>query len=482
MKTLFAEALLVTATALSASAAPLAFDKSAGTPGELALPRGGTVRYTAYEGLRYAENVEDETCQTMNLYVPDGAGPDAPVFLRTYVGGYMAAKAAAPQAGDATGRALAEGFVVAIPGSRGRNSVRDGAWTGRAPNGLLDLKAAVRYLRRFARDIPADAERIVTDGTSAGGAMSALLGATGNAPEYAPLLERMGAANERDDVFAAVCFCPITDLEHADMAYEWLYGGTASRRGATDGIRAVSAELAAAFPAYVESLGLGLDAEGCLDAVKREIIRSAQIAKDAGADIPQDIGFAFSEEAVGGAPPIDGGKRGGGGGDGGAMPAFVPEKRPGEYITDLDMAAYLDYVVSTQPLKTAPAFDTLGVAGQSASGENDEFGDATGTSANFTAYSAAKNGGAVTPEVAANVHLLNPMDFIGADGSDVAPHWYIRHGARDRDTAFTVPFLLARKLERAGKDVDFLLPWNRPHSGDYALDELFSWLKEKIAR
>ena len=30
----------------------------------------------------------------------------------------------------------------------------------------------------------------------------------------------------------------------------------------------------------------------------------------------------------------------------------------------------------------------------------------------------------------------------------------------------------------AGKDVDFLLAWNRPHSGDYALDELFEWIKK----
>ncbi len=27
-----------------------------------------------------------------------------------------------------------------------------------------------------------------------------------------------------------------------------------------------------------------------------------------------------------------------------------------------------------------------------------------------------------------------------------------------------------------GYDVDFFLPWNRPHSGDYNLDSLFSWL------
>ena len=26
------------------------------------------------------------------------------------------------------------------------------------------------------------------------------------------------------------------------------------------------------------------------------------------------------------------------------------------------------------------------------------------------------------------------------------------------------------------QDVNFLLSWNRPHSGDYALDELFQWI------
>ena len=46
------------------------------------------------------------------------------------------------------------------------------------------------------------------------------------------------------------------------------------------------------------------------------------------------------------------------------------------------------------------------------------------------------------------------------------PHWYIRHGARDRDTAFSVSINLAAKLQNSGKDVNFKLPWNRPHSGD----------------
>ena len=63
------------------------------------------------------------------------------------------------------------------------------------------------------------------------------------------------------------------------------------------------------------------------------------------------------------------------------------------------------------------------------------------------------------------------MDFIGK--ADNAPHWYIRHGARDRDTSFPVPVNLATKLQNEGLDTDFLLAWNRPHSGDYSLDELF---------
>lgn len=55
----------------------------------------------------------------------------------------------------------------------------------------------------------------------------------------------------------------------------------------------------------------------------------------------------------------------------------------------------------------------------------------------------------------------------------VAPQRYIRHGSIDRDTAFPIALNLATKLEKAGKDVNFLFAWNRPHSGDYALNELF---------
>lgn len=463
----------------------LVFDASVKTQAELTMTDGAVIKYDAYEKLYYVKNVEDSTYQYMNIYVPEGATEQSPIFLREYVGGYMAAEARQPQAEDATGRALQEGYVVVIPGVRGRNSVQGDVYTGRAPKGLLDLKAAIRYLRRFDAQIAGNTERIITDGTSAGGAMSALLGATGNSKEYGELLKAMGAADERDDIFCAVCFCPITDLEHADMAYEWLYGETDSRRADAKSKRALTKELAAKFHAYQASLGLKkadgtlLTADNYLDYIKTLIIQSAQEAKDAGADIPDSIGFTFSNEA-GGQAPINGGV-GMPVGGGHTMGMAASRKSVGEYVTGVDMKKYLNYIVSTQPLKSVPAFDSYNVDGAAASGENGEFGDAQGSNVNFTEWAAAKAGTAITDDIRQNAYLLNPMNFIGTDKAKVAPHWYIRHGARDRDTAFPIPVNLALKLQNSGKDVNFKLPWNRPHSGDYALDELFGWIRSILA-
>jgi hypothetical protein len=183
------------------------------------------------------------------------------------------------------------------------------------------------------------------------------------------------------------------------------------------------------------------------------------------------------------AAPINGGQRSqmqGGQHPQGMRPmrGGMGRKQVGEYIADLDMQKYLNYVVSTQALKGVPAFDSQIEGINSASGENEEFGDETGSRVNFTDFTAKKNGTNVSDAIRQNVRLMNPMSFIGDDMTSIAPHWYIRHGARDRDTAFPVPINFATKLQNAGKDVNFLLAWNRPHSGDYALDELFQWIVE----
>jgi len=486
-------ALSLSACMAEKNPSKLRFDASKVTEGSVTMPQGDVVKYTAYTNLYYVENVEDSTYQYLNVFIPEGATQQTPILLRTYVGGYMASKAGMPQGDDLSGRALKEGYVVVIPGTRGRNSVvtdKSGnkVYTGRAPKAILDLKAAIRYLRLFDKEMLGDAEKIITDGTSAGGAMSSLMGATGNNPDYEEYLKQMGAANTKDDVFASICFCPITDLDHADMAYEWLYGQTDSRKGAEAAIQMISAELAAQFPAYVNGLqlrkddGTPLTADNYLDFIKAELIRSAQIAKNAGADIPDSLGFKFSTEASFGAPPINGGV--GMPPMGAGRPPMRGGKKNGEYIIDLDMPTYLNYVVSTQPLKTAPAFDSMILneeLNQSASGENQEFGDSTGSEVNFTDYVAKLNGTTVSEETKQFLKMLNPMCYIGTSNTDVAQHWYIRHGARDRDTAFPIPLNLAYKLKNAGKDVNYLLAWNRPHSGDYSLDEVIEWMN-KITR
>ncbi len=431
----------------------------------LTLETGETVHYRAYENIPYVANIEDPQYQKLNIYVPESAygdNRDTPIFLRNYVGGYMAGRAGQPSTKDATGRALAEGYIVVIPGVRGSNSVveehGDKIYTGRAPAAILDLKAAVRFLRHNDATIPGNKDRIVSEGTSAGEAMSALLGASGNDPVYEPYLKAMGAADERDDIFAAVCFCPIIDLEHADMAYEWLYRGTNSGvRNLTPEQAAVSEELADLFAGYQTGLmletplGERLTASDYRHYLKDLLVNSARAAQDIGMEIPDSIGVLYGSTREG--------------------------KRE---ITDIDLDIYLEYLVKRQPLKTPPAFDPLNVLASRPSPENMVFGDAHGSSSNFTEFSLRK--ATADPEAELDkdlrqrVYLMNPMNFIGKEEARTAPHWYIRHGAADRDTAFQIPINFSTKLANCGYDVDVELAWDRGHSGDYDLDELFRWI------
>ncbi|MCC8134268.1 MAG: carboxylesterase family protein [Tannerellaceae bacterium] len=462
-------------TAMAEENDALTFNPSPDAPEHtMTFPDGSTVTYRAYENLYYVTDVVDSVYQSLNVYVPEVAytnNDQTPVFLKTHVGGYMAAKATQPSPTDASGRALAEGYVVVIPGSRGANSKITTAsgeevFTGRAPNGLVDLKAAIRYLRYNKGRIPGDMEKIITDGTSAGGAMSSLLGATGNHPVYEPYLDTLGAAKERDDIFAAVCYCPITDLEHADMAYEWLYNVTnATTRGLTPEQIRISDELAALYPVYLNSLGLKkpdgtlLTDANYTDYLKSFLIRSAQRAKNAGADMPENAGITMNT-----------GFRG----------------SPGEFVVDIDLETYLNYVVTTQPLKTPPAFDALDVLAPKATPENNVFGDETGSSVNFTDFSLRKAtkdfSATIDPALQERVYSMNPMYFIGNEKSTTTPNWYIRHGARDRDTGFQVSVNLYTRLINQGYNVNFDLAWNRGHMGDYNLDDLFSWIRKVVVQ
>lgn len=201
---------------------------------------GKTLTYRAFEHIPYCERPMD-AIQTLSLYVPETfyegkyingyTLETAPIFFPNTVGGYMPGPEEEPGENfmhetNAAFYALLHGYVVCSSGVRGRGMKdSEGKNIGCAPAHIVDLKAAVRYLKANADRIPGNTERIISNGTSAGGAISALLGASGNHPDYTEYLNAIGAAEADDSVFASSCYCPITNLDHADMAYEWEFNG-----------------------------------------------------------------------------------------------------------------------------------------------------------------------------------------------------------------------------------------------------------------
>lgn len=445
-----------------------------------ATAQDATIKYRAYENLVYVKNPVDAAFQRMHLYVPgkyyDKAGAAivdlkrVPIFMPNTVGGYMPGVPEVPGMsvfghGNAAFVALQKGYVVAAPGARGR-SLRDahGKHTGAAPSCIVDLKAAVRYLRHNEGEIPGDTGRIITNGTSAGGALSSLLGATGNHPDYEPYLSAIGAADERDDIFAASCYCPITNLENADAAYEWMFHGVndyrrldfvmkdgKARPVATEGTltakqRELSATLKDSFPAYLNSLGLkdlrgtalSLDEKGngsFKELVKDYLRASAQRALDGGAELT-GLEWMTIEKGV---------------------------------VHSIDFDKFTRFATRMKPV---PAFDDLDLG----TPENELFGEGGIRARHFTAFSFkhTQTGGALAP--APVVRLMNPMNYIGDTAATTARHWRIRHGVLDRDTSLAVPVILASALMNHGAGVDLEMPWAQAHGGDYDLDALFGWI------
>ena len=389
-------------------------------------------------------------------------------------------------------RALEHGYVVACPGIRGRTSGRKseeffvggttvtdedntGKFVGKAPALIVDMKAVVRYLRHNKGIVPGDVERIITNGTSAGGALSALTGATGNSPDYIPYLVAIGAADERDDIFAASCYCPIHNLENADAAYEWLFSGcnefnsmmfekvdgkvrkTTVTEKLTEKQMELSKELRKLFPVYLNSLHLTdsagnpltLDENGegsFQEYIRSYILKSAQKELDTH-DSANRLGML-------------------------AVRGSEVEKQSCLTIED-GKAVALDwdgFVKTITRMKPVPSFDALDLS----SPENEEFGTEEINAKHFTTF-ALENSEAMGELADAQIiRLLNPTKYIGE--ADTAKHWRIRHGTFDRDTSLAIPVILATLLENKGYDVDFFLPWGLPHSGDYDLDELFAWI------
>ncbi len=153
------------------------------------------IKYRAFEYIPYVANPIDIDQQYINIYVPEeyfnngtinGYNTQtAPIFMPNAVGGYMPSQAMTPKMENGKPNsvlyALSRGYVVASPSTRGRtNKASDGNFIGKAPAVIVDLQAATAYLHANDSAMPGNANRIITNGTSAGGGVSLLQGATGN--------------------------------------------------------------------------------------------------------------------------------------------------------------------------------------------------------------------------------------------------------------------------------------------------------------
>lgn len=445
---------------------------------------GETIKFRAYEGIVYVKNPADAKYEVMNIYVPepyyqngsiDGfTAETAPIFFPNQIGGYMPAQPAKPEltspkgpmtentvkSPNAAAVALSKGYVVASAGARGRTSVN-----GKAPAAIVDLKAAVRYLKANDKVMPGDAEKIISNGTSAGGALSALLGASGNHTDYEVYLKALGAADADDRIFAVSAYCPITDLEHADMAYEWQFNGVNNYKKMsitmldynvkrelvpgtlTEAEKSLSDQLKPMYPAYINSLNLKdpqgrtltLDQNGngsFKNFIAGFLAQSAQKQLDAGKSVKEDW------------LTVKNGK-----------------------VTAVDFAKYAK---TAGRQKTPPAFDGVDLS----TGENQLFGNADTDKQHFTEFS-MKNSTIAGAKLAdaQDIKMMNPLNYIGNPQAKTAQNWRIRVGTNDRDTSLAVSAVLAVKLQNTGYQVDYAFPWGVPHSGDYDLDELFAWMK-----
>ncbi len=211
----------------------------------------------------YTATLNTET--TVNGY----SALTAPMVFPVNTPGYTAAAAPTSYSYEQVSSYIEAGLIYVQAGMRGRDNGYDASgnllYSGGAPWGVTDLKAAVRYIRYNADVLAGDTESIFVFGMSGGGAQTAIMGATGDSELYVPYLESIGAAMTdangnpiSDAVLGAMAWCPITSLDYADAAYEWNMGQYTSTGTRADDTwtSALSDDLAEAYAAYINELGL----------------------------------------------------------------------------------------------------------------------------------------------------------------------------------------------------------------------------------
>ena len=485
---------------------------------------GGTV----YQGVYMNANVTNLSNQTMLVYVPaaylmtdadgnvtgvnhEGAAGNytadtAPIIYLNECGGW---KSSSPRSCDAS--YIEQGMVYVTAGARSRDAVGDdGTLTGKVPTQMADLKSGVIALRANRDVIPGDTDRIISVGTSGGGQMSSVFGASGNMPEYYEYLYAAGALGVTknddgtyssafpDNIYAAQCYCPIADIENADIAYAWWWVDLADAGGTYgDSFTAFDRRLqeleADAFIEYLNGLNLkdadgnaltldGLRAGTYYDAILQNVSDALNAAVATG-DI--DPATAYPDSA-----------------------AWLTDNGDGTWSVT-DMAGFMIGTgLVNQRNKAIPGFDPF-----DKSAENDAFGTPTDAAVHFSrsvaeilqanydelsaldgfnaeqvdAYISEALTGDGADAISRQADLLNATEIMlgnnGLTPVNPALYWRDRSGTADQHTSFSVGYNICLAAQSLGLDADYHLVWDMPHGSEEGTSTgtFIDWINEICA-
>ena len=462
----------------------------------------------------------------------------APYVLPVNTPGFNASQAPTWLA-DGIANYTQAGMIYLQPGIRGRDNTTDSQGqevVGGAPWGVTDLKAAIRYVRYNKDVLPGDTDKIVSFGHSGGGAQSAVLGASGDSTLYNPYLEALGAAMKdkegnpiSDAPYGTMTWSPITSLDYADAAYEWNLGQFADSNTRAEGTftQALSQDLAKEYANYINQLGLKHEGQALTLAESSEGIYTQGsyatylegVVNQSLNNFLADTSFPYTSD---------------GAGLGGSTESVTYETAQA-YIDRLNAEAqWVTYDAATNTAKissladfakyvktaskSVPAFDAL----DRSLAENAVFGVADANELHFDQLVARllKNNQAkyesltdwnsqyvtdfesdlaktdsLGKTIAERQDLYNPMFYLtsaysGYQTSKPAPHWRIRSGLSQGDTALTVETNLALALENqangAVKSVDFATVWGQGNTTaertGHASANFIQWVQEIVAQ
>lgn len=462
----------------------------------------------------------------------------APYVLPVNTPGYNASQAPSWLA-DGIASYTQAGMIYLQPGIRGRDNTTDSQGqevVGGAPWGVTDLKAAIRYVRYNKDVLPGDTDKIVSFGHSGGGAQSAILGASGDSTLYNPYLEALGAAMKdkegnpiSDAPYGAMTWSPITSLDYADAAYEWNLGQFADSNTRAEGTftQALSQDLAKEYANYINQLGLKHEGQALtLTESSEGIYTQGSYATYLEGVVNQSLNNFLADTSF---PYTSDGA-----GPGGSTESVTYETAQA-FIDSLNAEAqWVTYDAATNTAKissladfakyvktaskSVPAFDAL----DRSLAENAVFGVADANELHFDQLVARllKNNQAkyesltdwnsqyvtdfesdlaktdsLGKTIAERQDLYNPMFYLtsaysGYQTSKPAPHWRIRSGLSQGDTALTVETNLALALENqangAVKSVDFATVWGQGNTTaertGHASANFIQWVQEIVAQ